>query len=79
MQARLDAARHAGQEIVPIELRLDRRAGLWETAAMPQMVQAGADAALRALPALEAAMRRAAAARDTRPAAGAADGYAVAA
>lgn len=75
MQARLESARHAGQRIVPLDLQLDRRTGLWETAAMPRMVQAGADAAMRALPALEAALRQA----GTRPPTGAGSDYAVAA
>lgn len=39
--ARLAAARAAGQRIVGIELQLPRRIGLWETAAMPELFEAG--------------------------------------
>jgi len=50
MQARLDAARAQGQRLIAIELPLDRRVGLWETAAMPHIVQLSRHAALAALP-----------------------------
>lgn len=50
MQARLDAAHAAGQALIPIELALDRRVGLWETAAMPHIYHVGRQAALQALP-----------------------------
>jgi NTE family protein len=49
-QARLDAARASGRRLVCIELALDRRIGLWETAAMPQLFEAGARAAAAQLP-----------------------------
>lgn len=58
MQARLQAARAAGQQIVPIELQVAGRVGLWETAAIPALYKAGAEAALRAIPSLEAALAR---------------------
>lgn len=45
MQARLDAARAAGQQVVLIELALQHRVGLWETAAMPIVYEAGRQAA----------------------------------
>jgi NTE family protein len=50
MQARLDASRAQGQRQVSIDVPLDRRVGLWETAAMPHIVQLSRHAALSALP-----------------------------
>jgi NTE family protein len=50
MQARLDAARAVGQTLIAIDVPLDRRVGLWETAAMPHIVQLSRHAALLALP-----------------------------
>jgi NTE family protein len=50
MQARLDASRAQGQRLVAIEVPLDRRVGLWETAAMPHIVQQSRQVALAALP-----------------------------
>jgi NTE family protein len=44
-QARVDAARNAGQQVVEIELALDRHVGLWETRAMPYLFEAGCRAA----------------------------------
>lgn len=41
MQARLEAARAAGQQVVLIELGLQQRVGLWETEAMPRVYEAG--------------------------------------
>ena len=49
-QARLSAARASGRRLVCIELALDRRIGLWETAAMPYLCEAGARAATAQLP-----------------------------
>jgi NTE family protein len=43
--ARLATARAAGQRVVGIELALDRRIGLWETAAIPEIYDAGLRAA----------------------------------
>jgi NTE family protein len=44
-QARIDAARSAGQRVCEIELRLARHVGLWETSAMPYLFDAGRRAA----------------------------------
>jgi NTE family protein len=44
-QARIDAARSAGQHVVEVELALDRHVGLWETRAMPYLFEAGRRAA----------------------------------
>jgi NTE family protein len=44
-QARLHAARSAGQRVLEIELGLDRHVGLWETRAMPYLFEAGRRAA----------------------------------
>jgi NTE family protein len=41
MQARTDAAAARGQKVIAIELDLDRHVGLWETAAMPELFEAG--------------------------------------
>lgn len=49
-QARLEAARRSGRPMVCIELGLDRRIGLWETAAMPYLYEAGCRAATAQLP-----------------------------
>jgi NTE family protein len=49
-QARIDAARHAGQRLFEIELGLERHVGLWETAAMPYVFEAGRRAAQAQLP-----------------------------
>lgn len=58
MQARLQAAAASGQCLLPLELQLGRNIGLWETTAIPELHQAGVQAALRALPQLQAATRR---------------------
>lgn len=44
-RARLDAAVAHGQRLVQLSLNLDRRVGLWETAAMPYLYEAGRRAA----------------------------------
>lgn len=44
-QARVDAARGAGVRVLAFELALDRPVGLWETAAMPYLFEAGRRAA----------------------------------
>jgi NTE family protein len=49
-QARVDAAREAGQRMLHIELEVDRRIGLWDTAAMPRIFEAGRRAAIDQLP-----------------------------
>lgn len=41
MQARTAAAQAAGQHVIHIDLDLDRRIGLWDTAAMPTLFEAG--------------------------------------
>jgi len=58
-QARLDAARHAGQRMLEIELGLDRHVGLWETRAMPYLFEAGRRAARAQLSAISALLRQA--------------------
>jgi NTE family protein len=57
MQARLDAAQAAGQALVALELPLERRVGLWETAALPHVFRAGQRAAQAALPAIRRALQ----------------------
>ena len=44
-QARIDAARSAGQRVFEIELGLEKHVGLWETGAMPYLFEAGRRAA----------------------------------
>lgn len=51
-QARIDAARAAGQRMFHIELDIDRRIGLWDTAAMPRIYEIGMRAASDQLPAI---------------------------
>ncbi|MBC8027737.1 MAG: patatin-like phospholipase family protein [Steroidobacteraceae bacterium] len=50
--ARLAAARAAGQRMLNFELDIDRRIGLWETAAMPRIFEIGQRAAREQLPAI---------------------------
>jgi NTE family protein len=50
MQARVAAAVAAGQRIINLELELDRHVGLWDTKAMPYLVEAGRRAAEVRLP-----------------------------
>ena len=50
MQARNAAARAAGQRVLHLELALERRVGLWETAALPYLYEAGRRAARAQLP-----------------------------
>lgn len=56
-QARIDAARGAGQRMFGIELGLERHVGLWETRAMPYLFEAGRRAALRQLAQITALLR----------------------
>jgi NTE family protein len=49
-QARIEAARVAGQRMLHIELDIDRRVGLWDTSAMPRIFQIGRNAAIDQLP-----------------------------
>lgn len=51
-QARIEAARAAGQRLLHIELDIDRRVGLWDTSAMPRIFQTGRKAAIDQLPAI---------------------------
>jgi NTE family protein len=50
--ARLAAARAAGQRMLNFELEIDRRIGLWDTAAMPRLFEIGRSAAREQLPAI---------------------------
>ena len=50
MKARNAAARAAGQRVLHVELALERRVGLWETAALPYLYEAGRRAAMAQLP-----------------------------
>jgi NTE family protein len=63
MHARLDAARAHGQTIIDLKLPLQRRVGLWETAAIAQVCEAGRDAAAACLPQLWDALQE----RQARP------------
>lgn len=58
-QARIDAARNAGQRVFEIELGLARRVGLWETGAMPYLFDAGCRAAQAQLPQIMTLLREA--------------------
>jgi len=49
-QARVEAARAAGQRLLEIDLEIDRRIGLWETAAMRRIFDIGRRAACDRLP-----------------------------
>ena len=51
-QARIDAARAAGQRMLHIELDIDRRIGLWDTAAMPRIYEIGRALRIDQLPAI---------------------------
>jgi len=57
-QARVDAARAAGQRVFEIELGLDRHVGLWETRAMPHLFEAGRRAARAQLSQIMALVRQ---------------------
>jgi NTE family protein len=56
MQARMDTFRALGGVVLPLQLELTRRVGLWETAAMPAIRDAGCAAMVEALPALRRAL-----------------------
>jgi NTE family protein len=56
-QARIDAARNAGQRVFEIELGLERHVGLWETRAMPYLFDAGRRAARAQLSQIRALLR----------------------
>ena len=57
-QARIDAARAAGQRMLHIELDIDRRIGLWDTSAMPRIFETGQRAATDQLPAIRRMLER---------------------
>lgn len=57
-QARIDAARAAGQRVFEIELGLDRHVGLWDTRAMPYLFDAGRHAARAQLGQITALLRQ---------------------
>ncbi|OOG37230.1 hypothetical protein B0B52_18950 [Polaromonas sp. A23] len=59
MQARIDAARAAGQTVIGLELGLDRHVGLWETSAMPYLFEAGRRAVQARLTDIFAALEQA--------------------
>lgn len=59
-QARVEAARGAGQRVFEIELGLDRHVGLWETRAMPYLFEVGRQAARAQLEQIRALLDRAA-------------------
>lgn len=54
MQARTAGARAAGQAVLQLDLELPGRVGLWETAAIPALFEAGRDAAKARLAELRA-------------------------
>ena len=56
-QARVEAARNAGQRVLEIDLALDCHVGLWETEAMPYLFEAGRRAARAQLPHIAAQAR----------------------
>ena len=58
MHARLDAARASGQRLLHIEPLLQQRVGLFDTAAMPALVEAGRRATEAQLPAIVALLKR---------------------
>ena len=66
-QARIEAARAAGQRMLHIELDIDRRIGLWDTAAMPRIFEIGSARRDRSSPGDPAVARRAAATRRSMP------------
>ncbi|MFT4100781.1 MAG: patatin-like phospholipase family protein [Burkholderiaceae bacterium] len=59
-QARLNAARATGRRLICIEVKTDRRIGLWQTAAMPGLCEAGRQAAAARLPEILALLSAAA-------------------
>ena len=59
MQARLAEAEHSGTRLLSIVPQLERRVGLFDTAAMPYLVDAGRRATEAALPAIKALLHKA--------------------
>ena len=62
-RARIAAAQAGGQRVLALELALERRVGLWETAALRSVYEAGKRAAEQQLPAIRALLEGSAAAR----------------
>ena len=60
MDARVAAVRSTGRPMIDIELQLGRHVGLWETAAMPHLFEAGRRAAEARLPEIVALLEHAA-------------------
>jgi NTE family protein len=58
--ARLEAAQAQGQQLLQLQLRLERNVGLWQTAAIPAICAAGHDAAREALPEIRERLQRSA-------------------
>ena len=58
MRARLGQAGNAGTRLLSIVPQLERRVGLFDTHAMPYLVDAGRRAAEEALPAITALLER---------------------
>jgi NTE family protein len=58
MHAQLAAVRASGLPMVSLLPRLERRVGLFDTAAMPYLVEAGRRATEEALPAIHAMLAR---------------------
>lgn len=58
LQARTQAARAAGQRVLHIDISADPRIGLWDTAAMPRLFEAGRRAAQARLPEILALLDR---------------------
>lgn len=50
--AQVKAAQNAGARLLPLELDIDRRIGLWDTAAMPRIFEIGRRAACEQMPAI---------------------------
>jgi NTE family protein len=57
-QARIDSARAKGQPLVTIMPNIDRRVGLFQTSAMPYLVETGRLATEAMLPQIEAMLER---------------------
>ncbi|QBK05461.1 hypothetical protein DW355_12565 [Hylemonella gracilis] len=56
MQARVDALQARGQQMIHLELELDRHIGLWDTSALPDLYEAGRRAAALRLHDIRAAL-----------------------
>lgn len=56
MRARMETAAARGQRMLPLELKLQREVGLWQTDALPEIFEAGRQAAQACLADLRAAL-----------------------